>query len=392
MNELDPRQGPVTVVIPTYNEAANIAELVERLGRTLTAATCREVIFVDDSTDGTPEVIAQAATWSALPLRCIHRELPVGGLSGAVVDGLRAATGEWVVVMDADLQHPPELITALLATGQRASADVVVASRHVEGGDSAGLAGPVRKLVSGAATALARTLFPRRLRHCTDPMTGFFAVRRAAVDVDVLRPRGFKILLELLCSHTLAVVEHPLQFADRAAGESKADAAQGFRFVQQLAALRFGRISRFALVGGVGALANVAIMGLLMAWGVNYLWAAGIAAAITIVTNFIGQELLVFRERRRASRALWQRCLASLSFNAAEAALRLPLLFVLASGAHINAVLAQALTLIAAFALRYTFMNTVVYRRRPAPVPLSPASPASSTSSASPRLTPANSL
>lgn len=311
----------VSVIVPTFNEAPNVRELVERIQTSLRGRLA-EIVFVDDSNDDTPTVIEHVAAQAAIPVRLIRRNQPVGGLSGAVLAGLAASDSEWCIVMDGDLQHPPEAIPALLSSGVEQEADVVVASRHVQGGSSAGLAGRARQLVSSSATILTRAMFPTRLRNCTDPMTGFFAVRRSSIDLDKLRPRGFKILLEVLARNTLKVVEEPFVFGERQAGVSKADFRQGLRFLVQLATLRFGRLSGFALIGAIGAIANLAIMAALQAFGVWYLLAAIIAAGVTIVANFLLQERFVFADLRAEGRHVWTRFAQSLAFNGTETTLR----------------------------------------------------------------------
>lgn len=225
----------VSVVVPTFNEQGNVPELIARLDAAL-AGVSAEIVFVDDSTDATVAAVHAAASAARLPVSVWHREAPDGGLSGAVVAGMARSRGDWVVVMDGDLQHPPERVPALLAAAG-AGADVIVASRYCLGGSSGGLATPGRAAVSRGATALARMLLPGRLRWCTDPMSGFFAVRRSAVDLSALRPRGFKILLEILGRHRLRVAEIPLVFEERASGVSKADARQGLQYLGQLARL-----------------------------------------------------------------------------------------------------------------------------------------------------------
>lgn len=152
--------------------------------------------------------------------------------------------------MDGDLQHPPEDIPRLIDRAERGDVDVVIASRYASGGTSKGLADATRTAVSRASTALTKAMFPRKLANCSDPMTGFFLVDTEAVDVEALRPRGFKILLEVLARRQLRVDEVPFDFAERHAGTSKATFTQGVRFLTQLAMLRFGRMSAFALVGG----------------------------------------------------------------------------------------------------------------------------------------------
>lgn len=356
-----------TIIVPTFNEALNVAELVRRLAPSVPAGS--EILFVDDSTDDTPEVIRAVAATSSFPVRLIHRSDPVGGLSGAVVEGLRSARHRWCVVMDGDLQHPPEMVGVLLQTGAETDADVVVASRRVVGGSNAGLSDARRKVVSNASIALTRAMFPRRLRDCTDPMTGFFALDRSRIDLAALQPQGFKILLEILARQQLVVVEEPFVFGERFAGDSKATLAQGVRFVRQLGALRFGRMPMFAMIGVLGAVANLAIMAVAIALGTPYLGAAVVAALLTIIGNFALQETLVFHDLRHEGRSLRRRFLTSFAFNASEAALRLPVLWVLVEMAGVASVLAQAVTLVVAFVVRYVFHARVVYaprRSRPA--------------------------
>ena len=175
VESLDDRVGPtapqITLVIPTFNEAANIAELLTRLAGAIPAGVPAKVIFVDDSTDDTPAAIAEAAKFSRLAVSVLHRAVPAGGLGGAVSMGLREATAPWIVVMDADLQHPPALVPALVSAGQR-RADLVVATRYAGGGSRAGLDGVFRRFASGGTTFLAKTVFLRHLRGVSDPMSG----------------------------------------------------------------------------------------------------------------------------------------------------------------------------------------------------------------------------
>jgi dolichol-phosphate mannosyltransferase len=241
---VNPDAPVISLVIPTFNESGNIEELLARLTAALPAQAPCEVIFVDDSNDDTPAVITEAARHSRLAVSVHHRPSPVGGLGGAVALGLRQASAPWIVVMDADLQHPPTLVPDLVAAGQQAGADLVVATRYAGGGSRAGLDGGFRRFASGGSTALAKTAFPRRLRHVSDPMSGFFAVRATSLDPDVLRPLGYKILLELIVRCRLRrVTEVPYQFQDRFAGESKANFGEGLRFLRHLVMLRVSTVS-----------------------------------------------------------------------------------------------------------------------------------------------------
>jgi dolichol-phosphate mannosyltransferase len=351
----------VSVIVPTFNEAPNVSALVKRIELAV-AGRNAEVIFVDDSTDDTGSVILEVAATASIPVRLIHRDHPVGGLSGAVVAGLRQASYDWCVVMDGDLQHPPELIPALLTSGVDQGADVVVASRYVKGGSSGGLGRGIRHVVSTGSTLLTRAMFPRKLRDCTDPMTGFFAIRVSAIDVAELRPRGFKILLEILARNSLRVTEEPFVFADRLAGESKASVREGLRFLVQLAALRFGRLSSFAVIGAIGAIANIAIMAGLQSIGTWYLLAAVIAALITIAANFVLQERFVFHDLRAEGRSVWLRLAQSMTFNLTETAVRTFLLWVIVETTIIPSLVAQAALIAVGFVVRFVYHSRIVYK------------------------------
>ncbi len=350
----------LSIIVPTFNEAPNVAELVRRTSVAV-AGIDAEIVFVDDSTDDTPEVIRAVARAAPLPVRVIHREHGVGGLGGAVVEGIRAAASDVCVVIDGDLQHPPETIPALYTRFRQGEADVVVASRYVAGGAAQGLADKTRVFVSSASTALTKAMFPIRLRDTTDPMTGFFLVERTVIDLAGLQPRGFKILLEILARKTLRVAEVPFSFADRFAGRSKASFRQGLSFLAQLAALRFGKMSLFAVIGGLGAIANVAIVWALTHLGVGYITAAIIAAEVTIIANFLLIERFVFHDMRGQASGVGSRFAKSFLFNNAEAVIRIPIVALMVSTSHISAVLATAITLVVAFFVRFVFHSLVVY-------------------------------
>lgn len=350
----------VTVIVPTFNERDNVAELVDRTAVAL-AAYDAEILFVDDSSDDTAAEVERVAADAPLPVRVIHRIDNSGGLGGAVVVGLEAAAADLCIVMDGDLQHPPELLPILLGRHAEGDADVVAASRYVGGGDTSGLGTAVRYGVSRSATWLTRAMFPIRLARSTDPMTGFFLVDRSRLDLSALKPQGFKILLEILARTDLRIAEVPMEFGERRHGTSKASLRQGATFIAHLARLRFGKMSLFAMIGVIGAVANLGIMWLLTAMGVPYIWAAIIGAEVTIVGNFILQERFVFADMRTDARGLGGRFAASFTFNNVEAALRIPVMALMVETWHISSVLATGLSLIVAFFARFLFHSLVVY-------------------------------
>ena len=360
---MDGRMAPagVTIIVPTFNERDNVPELVRRVSGALEGQD-GEILFVDDSSDDTPDVIRQVSL--ASPVRVLHRDNPVGGLGGAVVEGLRAAEYDVCIVMDGDLQHPPELIPDLVGRYADGDADVVIASRYIGGGDSAGLGTAVRFGVSRGATLLTKAMFPIRLSRASDPMTGYFLVDRRRVDPAALRPNGFKILLEILVRSDVRIAEVPMEFGERLHGTSKASFAQGMAFLRHLTMLRFGKMSLFAIIGGIGALANLGIMWALTHMGVEYVWAAIIAAELTIVGNFILQERYVFNDMTGDASRLSVRFAQSFAFNNIEAALRIPVLAFMVETWHISSILAAAISLVAAFFVRFMFHSLVVYAPR----------------------------
>jgi dolichol-phosphate mannosyltransferase len=363
-----PSGGSVTVIVPTFNEAGNVGELLRRLGEVLPAGAPCEVLFVDDSTDDTPAAIEKAAADCAFPVAVLHREHPEGGLGGAVVEGVKRAGTDWIVVMDADLQHPPHLVPELVGEGERTGADLVVASRYIAGGSRAGLAGTYRIAVSRGATWLAKGLFPRALRGISDPMSGFFALRRSVITTEALRPLGYKILLELAVRcRPAAVAEVPFVFQDRYSGASKSTAREGMRFLAHLAALRtaspLARMIGFGLIGLSGFVPNLAALWLLTGAGLHYLPAEIAANQAGVVWNFFLIETLLFRERRRHRR--WADRFGRFALLAnADLLLRIPLIALFVGRFGLAVLPATALALVTTFVLRFAATEALVYLPR----------------------------
>ena len=225
-----------SIVVPTFREVEALPELIDRVARVREEhESLRELVIVDDdSRDGTEELVAKRPeSWLKLIVRKQDR-----GLSQAVLAGLRAARGDILVVMDADLSHPPEIIADM----QQAivdGADFVVGSRYVPGASTAEDWGLFRFLNSRVATLLARPL-----TTISDPMSGFFALPRDVFErAYEPSPLGYKIGLELLVRcHCRNVKEIPIHFANRTRGESKLTAKQQLLYVRHLA-----RLYRFKL-------------------------------------------------------------------------------------------------------------------------------------------------
>ena len=244
----------ISLIVPTLNEAANLPTLCERVGRALAGRQYEMRIVDDNSKDNTKEVAAELA--KTYPLILMTRTQPKNGLGGAVLHGIEAAKGEYLVVMDADLQHPPEKLPELIAPLESGEADFVIGSRYVAGGTTQGEWSKFRQINSQVATLLARPFAGNTL----DPMSGFFALKRSSFEqASHLTPLGYKIGLELMCKcRVQKVKEIPITFATREKGESKLSMKEQFRYLEHLSRLydfcypRLSPILKFLIVTLLG--------------------------------------------------------------------------------------------------------------------------------------------
>jgi len=286
-----------SILIPTYNEHDNIAPLLERIAGAI-PGNDYEVVFVDDdSRDGTSELIN--ALSSKYPARVVVRK-DKKGLASAVVDGFGLVATDTVVVMDADLQHPPEIIPSLIKA-IRDGADIAVASRYIPGGGTAGWS-RTRKLISSGAIMLAHVLLPQS-RKVKDPMSGFFAFKSSVISGVTLTPIGYKILLEMLVVGKAGkVTEVPFMFQPREKGKSKLDASQEIEYLKHLFSLmrRSGELARFlkfCLVGGSGVIVNEGLLWLLTDKArLFFMLSSAIAIETSIITNFILNHRFTFAD------------------------------------------------------------------------------------------------
>jgi dolichol-phosphate mannosyltransferase len=290
----------LSVVLPTYKERGNVAEIVARLDRAL-AGIGWEAIFVDDdSPDGTADA-AKAIAQIDPRIRCLRR---VGrrGLAGACIEGMLSSSAPYVAVMDADLQHDETILPRMLARLESGEADLVVGSRYVAGG-SASSFGEARGFISRFATELTRFTLGTPV---SDPMSGFFAMRRDRFDevADKLAPVGFKILLDIVtaASH-LRVAEEAYRFGERLEGESKFDVQVGLEFLGLLLAKASGgtlepRFIFFALVGTSGLLVHLVALKLVLEFGVSFTGAQAAATFVAMTSNFLFNNAFTYRDRR----------------------------------------------------------------------------------------------
>ena len=312
----------LSVVVPTFREAANIPALAERLDEALGETGIEwELLLVDDASNDGSEAIAQELA-KRLPVRMAVRREASRDLSLSVLQGIRLARFDRLVVMDADLSHPPERIIDLLRALEEDGCDLALGSRYATGGTVDRAWSLRRFLISRLATALAQPL-----TQCADPMSGFFATDRQRLpDLGQLRPIGYKIALELVVRGDLQVKEVPIGFSERATGTSKMNARQWINTARHLHRLyrhRFGgwaRVLWFAAVGTSGFFVDVLFyLGLQWA-GVNHQVARALSFWPAASWNWALHRRITFREHpRRPPTRQWAEfvavSLAGLSVN-----------------------------------------------------------------------------
>jgi dolichol-phosphate mannosyltransferase len=298
-----PRPAPeLCVVVPTFNEAANVPILVERLRRAL-AGCDWEALFVDDNSPDGTAAVAQAIGETDARVRCIRR-IGRRGLSGACLEGMLATQARYVAVMDADLQHDETRLAAMLEPLRAGGADLVVASRYLSGGDAAGLS-KNRARVSRWSTMLVQRLLGISI---TDPMSGNFMIRREAFEplAAALSSQGFKILFDLLATSrgSLRTVEVPTTFNERQHGESKLDLKIALDFASLVTAKLTNdavsaRFLLFCLVGLTGLAVHLAALTAVVTFGSLSFGAAQTIATLCAITwNFVLNNFFTYRDQR----------------------------------------------------------------------------------------------
>ena len=287
----------LTVVIPTFNEAENIKILVERLVDELESKGIQdfEILVVDDnSPDGTCSIVKQVSSRDQR-IKCILR-VDEKGLASAVVEGFRHAKGSYVVVMDADLQHPPEIVPKLVRVLEEKGADIAVASRYIKGGGVAGWS-RLRLLMSRLGTIGVKLLVDETCKT-TDPLAGFFAVRKDKLNIEKLRPRGFKILIEILVQHPdLRVIDVPYVFQRRYSGESKLGADVILDFLKQ--AWKSYPSFRINVSGLLGLFIYIITTLYLTRIGASVLRSLYAGSMLGFIGSLIASIILIYRRREK---------------------------------------------------------------------------------------------
>ena len=297
--------------MPSYNERPNVAPMIARLDAALTGIAWEAIYVDDDSPDGTAAEVRRIAQTDPR-VRCLRR-IGRRGLASAVIEGALASSAPFVAVIDADLQHDETRLPVMLQALQGGTYDLAVASRHVEGGDNAGLANRWRHVLSGGGIRLAQWFLPTPL---SDPMSGFFMMPRPLFEelAHHLTGQGFKILLDLVLSAPapLRVLEVPAQFRARAEGESKLDILVLTQFGGLLIDKVLGgivplRFISFAVVGALGVLVNMAVLALLrQTTGFSFETEVAVATIIAMAFNFELNNAVTYRDQRLRGPRLWR--------------------------------------------------------------------------------------
>jgi dolichol-phosphate mannosyltransferase len=345
----------ISIIVPTYNERDNILPLVERLSRTL-AGQNFEILIVDDSSkDGTIDTAAALA--DKYPVKVLVRSNE-RGLATAVLHGLQYAKGDIIGVMDADLQHPPEINAALLQAIQN-GADMAVASRYVPGGGCPNW-GLTRRIISKGALTLAHIFLPSS-RKVKDPMSGFFMFKREKIAGVVFNPIGYKILLEMLVMGKFEkVVEVPFIFEDRSSGRSKMKARQQIDYLRHIFNLmrrkgELARLIKFVCVGLSGVVVNEGVLWLLTELaGMPYYFSSLFAIEASIISNFILNDRFTFSDRRNSQTGSFLKRLFKFNLTCAAGALiQYGILLFLTEVCGLNYLLSNLIGIVVAFVWNY---------------------------------------
>ncbi|HIK37392.1 MAG TPA: glycosyltransferase [Geminocystis sp. M7585_C2015_104] len=313
----------LSLVIPTYNESENIPRLIPQLCELLGSILSDkyELIIVDDDSPDFTWKIAQDLAVNHPPVRVIRRR-GEKGLSTAVVRGWQEARGEILGVIDADLQHPPQTLLLLWQEIEK-GADLAVASRHVEGGGVSDWS-VTRRFLSRSAQILALIILPEVASRVSDPLSGYFLIRRRCLQGKTLNPLGYKILVEVLARGRIRWIgEVGYVFQERQEGESKVTFREYIDYIRHLVRLRFclwqeSRFFRFAFVGFTGVFVDMFFLFLLSdptTLALPLTRSKILAAQLAIVNNFLWNDAWTFGDVARKQPGIRKKIRRFLKFN-----------------------------------------------------------------------------
>jgi dolichol-phosphate mannosyltransferase len=381
LNQREAASPQLTVIVPTRSEEREVARLLDDLGPAVSGLGA-EIIFVVDGGEGCPGGLIRSAARCSVPVRLLRS--PQAGRwadrSNAVVAGARHARGEWVLVMNAGSQHPPGAAAMLASVAMRHDADIVIGTRYADGMSPPDCPGRLRRTLVGAATWLAKSAFPRRLAMVSDPLSGLFAFRAAAVRRGRLNPLASRMLLEILVRHpSTRVAEVAYPVSPRGSGP-RAPVHRGLQFLLELARLRLSRLAgqlrekpvtpqerfsqalrfvAFGMIGATGLGVNTAALWFcysILGW--NHLVGAAIATQVSTAWNFLLIDTLVYRNRAEGGRL--RRAVSFFAMNNLLLVARLPVLQALVV-AGVGVLTANAITLALLFLIRFVVSDRAIF-------------------------------
>lgn len=340
----------LSLIIPTLNESKNIGKLLERIQDTVPEVLRLQVVIVDDgSTDGTESAVNEFISNGGNRLDIVfHRRVHKRGLGSAILDGIAIAKNRLVIVMDADMSHPPEMIEQMARHLDEGNS-LVIASRYVGGGKTKNW--PLkRKIISKSATLIAK--FGLKIKQ-KDPMSGYFGLDKnitKGIDFDAI---GYKLLLEILVKiRDIKVIEIPFTFTDRSTGHSKMKGRAVLDFIKSVWQLyRYGRAqkenrasvrffskaARFFTVGASGLVINLSVIALLTETvSLNYLFANSIGILTSMTNNFLLNKVWTFQDRRFERVYVLKQYGKFVSFSSGGAILQLTLIYYFVDLHHLS--------------------------------------------------------
>lgn len=358
MVKLVVRLHKISVIVPTYNERENIGELIERLE---SLKLNLEIIIVDDnSPDNTAEEAVKLAN-KYNNIKVLKRPGKLG-LGSAIADGMKIASGDYIAIMDADLQHPPEKLLEIYKTLESGT-DIVIASRYVKGGNIKGWS-LYRRIVSRGATLLAHLLLPET-KAVKDPLSGFFAFKKSSVNNFTPSTHGYKVLLELLHqirNNNIKITEIPFTFNTRKRGESKLGSREMLRYLTLVLKLNEYRIIKFMIVGATGILVNEGILYYLVENGVKLIYASPLAIESSIISNHLLNFTWTFKTRSNKKISTYLASLIKYHASVLLGALVNFASLILFTSLGFHYLLSNILGIILGFISNYLFSEHIVWR------------------------------
>lgn len=346
----------LSIIVPTYNEAENLERLVDGIFKTLRSSNFELIIVDDNSPDGTGKLADELASKNR-NIIVVHRPGKLG-LGTAILDGVAVSRGEIIGVIDADLQHPPEVLKTMLERAEE-GADIVVASRYVDGGRVEGWSW-LRKIISKGALWLSHLFLPQT-KNVKDTLSGYFLFKKDVIKDATIDVKEFKLLIEILAKGRYEkVVEVPYTFRARIAGKSKLGTKQIFSYVKQLLRLSDYRILKFMTVGVSGIVVNNGILWLLVSLAIMSPFFAEIfSIESSILSNFALNNFWTFRGRK--SGGIIYRLLKYHGSVLVGAVVNY-LVFVLLLAAGLHFLVANTIGILIGFVFNYLLSETFVWR------------------------------